>query len=100
MGHCSSAVLHAQFESATPDGCIRAFGRDTDSYQSIWHEGCVTRAHVLACVWANGPRPEGFQASHVCEHAWCVNPHHLLWELATDNHWRRSRRFKRTGQML
>jgi hypothetical protein len=36
------------------------------------------------------PASLNLEASHLCNHNWCVNPNHLLWETREDNLSRRN----------
>lgn len=47
--------------------------------------------HSYVCEQANGPRPPGHQASHVCGVRACVEETHLVWETGSVNNLRKSK---------
>jgi DNA-binding NarL/FixJ family response regulator len=59
----------------------------TTGYGSIIHNGRKTHAHRVACLIAHGPPPPGREyAAHHCGRRICVNPAHLRWATALENH--------------
>lgn len=88
-----------------PDACWPWTGpRDARGYGRLYiprsvcetlNVGRTSRAGVVACGLAHGPKPEGpngpvrsgaFMALHSCDNPPCCNPGHLRWGTAADNH--------------
>lgn len=61
------------------------YGLNSDGYGQISHEGRPLRSHILVCILAHGPRPEGLQAAHSCGNRACVNQSHLRWATRQEN---------------
>lgn len=44
-------------------------------HQDVW-----MGVHVLMCCARHGnPPQDNYEVSHLCSHAWCLNPHHMKW---------------------
>lgn len=54
-------------------------------YGTVLFAGRRMSTHVVACEWANGPRPEGQEAAHFCGQRRCVNPNHIRWATHREN---------------
>lgn len=72
------------------DEClIWPFGRTAKGYGQIAFRGRKTSAHRVMCWLSHGPpNCEAMQAAHSCGmgHKGCVNPRHLSWKTAKENH--------------
>lgn len=68
---------------------IWPFGRHRDGYGIVGKDGKMHYAHRMMCSLVHGdpPTPK-HQAAHSCNrgHDGCVNPHHLSWKTAGENH--------------
>lgn len=63
--------------------------RDRDGYGKTLLLGKACSASRAMCILAHGMPPnEGMQAAHSCGkgHLGCVNPNHLRWATASENH--------------
>lgn len=87
---------HARWES---DACLPwPYGRNSHGYGSIAFGGKHIGAHRAMCIIAHGEPPfPAAHAAHSCGrgHEGCVNPKHLRWASAAENHG--DRRFTREG---
>jgi hypothetical protein len=73
---------------ATPDECERWHGSHFSAgYGDVYWHGRNVGVHVIACEYANGPKPTSgrYEASHSCRNLDCFNPHHLSWKTVAEN---------------
>lgn len=71
-------------------GALSLSGRCKVRYPALRWAGHVWRVNRLLLVLATTPLAEAwvanreyfadYDASHTCDHSWCVNPAHLVWE--------------------
>ena len=77
------------------DECLYwPFSRVRNGYGHLGFCGKQQYAHRIMCQLVNGPPPsEDHHASHKCGHGrqGCVNPRHLEWKTASENHLERRR---------
>jgi hypothetical protein len=77
------------------DDClIWPLSRRANGYAVLGFEGTTYYAHRLMCELASGPAPTpDHEAAHSCGrgHEGCVNPKHLSWKTASENHLDRRR---------
>lgn len=78
---------HAKWES---NACLPwPFAQGSRGYGSVSFNGKATGAHRAMCIIAHGEPPvPGMHAAHSCGcgHEGCVNPRHLRWATAVENH--------------
>eukprot|EP01118_Nematostelium_gracile_P005665 TRINITY_DN1801_c0_g1_i1.p1 TRINITY_DN1801_c0_g1~~TRINITY_DN1801_c0_g1_i1.p1 ORF type:complete len:236 (-),score=31.46 TRINITY_DN1801_c0_g1_i1:39-746(-) len=90
-------------EENTPNGCERStLSLDNSKYpkslrlnhklllgtnaERLFPKNTSFRAGKVI-LWNMGQRPQSDsdQSSHLCDHAWCVNPEHFTWDSAQQN---------------
>jgi len=49
-----------------------------------------TPGQILLIADSEFPDDEKMETSHLCDHVWCVNVKHLIWELRPDNQRRKN----------
>lgn len=101
-----------------PSGCWRWTGGYSQSgwrgvfYPALWWgskaRGKMWRVNRLLLVLATTPAAEAwaanvgffadYDASHICDHSWCVNPDHLQWETHCANVQNQQRRKRQQRQ--
>lgn len=67
-------------------GAVKVEGKDKPT-------NMIMGVHELLCYLMHGPRGKDKEVVHVCEHKWCINPHHLRWKSHAENmaySWQRS----------
>ncbi len=90
-GRMDVGIQKAFFDLAaksTLDECIKwPFSYAPNGYPRI-KDGYVSRgAHRVMCETVHGPRPKDKEhAAHSCGNRWCINPNHLRWATAKENH--------------
>ena len=92
--HQGHRKLSDLFEVARPNGttygraivCRREHGgcdrcithrQQSTGYTQLMIDGSMKLLHRYRFETECGPIPDGHHLHHVCEHPWCVNPHHL-----------------------
>lgn len=79
-----------------PEDCWEWIGSKlVQGYGNFWLNKTVTRSHRITLSVVSGPPPSPkAMAMHKCDNTSCVNPAHLVWGTAKDNHsdmWRKGR---------
>lgn len=67
------------------DCLLWPFGKLSNGYGSLMHNGHRRTAHSLMCELAHGPAPDGTEAAHNCGVRACCNPNHLRWATGLEN---------------
>lgn len=87
--------LRAHLDYQSDDCLIWPFaGKARNGYGLFGHLGRMTYAHRFMCELVNGPPPTPeHHSSHICGQGrqGCVNPRHLEWKTASENHFERRR---------
>lgn len=85
----TDAFLEDVVRAYVGDDClIWPFAKNSAGYGHIGRNGKNTLVSRIACEYANGPSPAGYEAAHECGngHLGCCNPRHLTWKTRADNH--------------
>ncbi len=81
------AWLRKQVTSCTDDCIPWPFPVVRKGYGIISYGGKQFPAHRLLTIWAHGDPPnQKLHAAHSCNNSLCVNPKHLRWATAYENH--------------
>lgn len=79
---------------STSGRCVKTRS-DGRGYLCCTIDGKTYKAHTIACIIANGPRPKGHIADHIYGDKLSLNPFHLEWVSKSEN----VRRAHKAGRM-
>jgi hypothetical protein len=84
------AWMKLQLETSSDECITWPFSRDSANGRGrVGYKGVSWWTHRLMCVFAHGEAPTpAHEAAHTCGkgHEGCVNPRHLEWKTASENH--------------
>lgn len=77
--------LQSALRAETDECVFWPFKPTHDGYAVFKLKNRTIKAHQFSCEYANGPRPDGLEASHECGKSLCCNPRHLNWKTHAEN---------------
>lgn len=83
--HGAALLLMESAVASSTDECIISPHTPSQRYATVKIHGTDHKQHVLVCERTHGPRPAGYDASHLCGVSRCINPRHIVWESHKDN---------------